>query len=394
MKLRKKTSYKFLSTILLVVFSVSAGCVKKVPEAKPRVLENVKKLGEEEREEGLAAKAIEEEKELIPTDPVGLFNLANKKRKLRKYKEAIALYRKAIEKEPGFVEAWINLAACYKKLGRLDDSLSALNQALIMAPDNPVPRVNRAILLRLRGDYDDAIRESLFVIRKYGNIESALLTLGFAYYESGKDKMGIYILRELTSRFPKNYIAHNLLGLIYERLGYLADAVDEFKTAISLKKNYYQALVNLARLELKLGRMDDAEEHIAKAVRARPRGGEGHLLRGIIMRKKGLLEEAEKEYKTALRYLKDRKPALYNLANLYQDYLGKPKLALEYLKQYAELLGKDAPPEHLKEVQKRIELLEKMTSAKMKPKEAVEQPPRGDVSGEKKTGEGNEGARP
>ncbi len=54
----------------------------------------------------------------------------------KKYKEAIVFFRRAIDLNPDFAEAYYNLGVSYEELGKHDDSIETLNKAIQLAPQN------------------------------------------------------------------------------------------------------------------------------------------------------------------------------------------------------------------------------------------------------------------
>ena len=69
-------------------------------------------------------------------------------------------YRRAAERAPQEVEAWVGLAAAYDQLGRFDLADRAYEQAIILVGPTAEILNNQGYSLMLRGDYEGA-REKL-----------------------------------------------------------------------------------------------------------------------------------------------------------------------------------------------------------------------------------------
>jgi tetratricopeptide (TPR) repeat protein len=77
-----------------------------------------------------------------PDTPEALLNLSAKYCHDGDFKVCAALAQKALEKRPGYAEAYNNMAAAFNELGRWDDAIHAASEALRLKPDYPVARKN------------------------------------------------------------------------------------------------------------------------------------------------------------------------------------------------------------------------------------------------------------
>jgi Flp pilus assembly protein TadD len=62
-----------------------------------------------------------------------------------------------------------------------------------------------------------------------------------------------------------------------------------------------------------LGQLDEAERHLAEAVRLAPEFAEAHLLHGVVLGRQGMTTVAVEEFRTALRLKPDLLDARLNL---------------------------------------------------------------------------------
>ncbi|HEV8132234.1 MAG TPA: tetratricopeptide repeat protein [Acidobacteriota bacterium] len=102
---------------------------------------------------------------------------------------------------------------------------------------------------------------------------------------------------------PSNYLAHNNLGVVLHRLGYLDAAISEFSASLRIKPGYRLARDNYAKAHYNLGvvlalegKVDQAIVHYSEALRIEPRYSKAHLQLGEAMAKQGRMDEAWKEY--------------------------------------------------------------------------------------------------
>ncbi|CAD5228911.1 unnamed protein product [Bursaphelenchus okinawaensis] len=74
-------------------------------------------------------------------------NMGHCLRRMRRYDEAIEVFRKALALGKNKSQAWANIGVCYGCLGRLNEGIEALNEAIIMNPgDEYVERALRMLI--------------------------------------------------------------------------------------------------------------------------------------------------------------------------------------------------------------------------------------------------------
>lgn len=131
-------------------------------------------------------------------------------------------------------------------------------------------------------------------------------------------------------KMPNSSRAHNGIGIVYDKLGRIDDAVLEFRVALSIKKDYPDAHYNLGNAYAKLGRMDDALWEYREALRLKPDDPDAHYNLGNAYDKLGRLNDAVLEYREALRLKPDDPDAHYNLGNVYNKLGRMDDAVLQY----------------------------------------------------------------
>ena len=125
----------FIFSILLTISrtALAFGSGEKTPEEKAAEL--IKKATKEYNK---GVKNMEKaRKQAQKGDSTYAFNYrATTEAKTKKeYKKAVKRFNKAIKHNEEFPEAYNNLGYCYRKLGKLEESLDAYNKALKLNPD-------------------------------------------------------------------------------------------------------------------------------------------------------------------------------------------------------------------------------------------------------------------
>jgi tetratricopeptide (TPR) repeat protein len=176
--------------------------------------------------------------------------------------------KRAREKDP---EYQYNLSLVHLRNGRFDEAIKILNKALALKP----------------------------------NYNHALCTLGLTYSMKGEFQESIKYLKKCLDVDPSMTEAHNYLGVAYQELGFLEEAEKEFKIAIldtdykSRELPYY----NLARIYMSRDNLQEALDHIDRALLFNSNFRLAHNLKGMILEKQLKYAEAIESYQEALRNL-------------------------------------------------------------------------------------------
>jgi eukaryotic-like serine/threonine-protein kinase len=140
---------------------------------------------------------------------------------------AIPFFRQALEHDPAFALAHARLSVVYENLG--DRALAR-------------DEVQRAYELRDKvSEY-----ERLYIVSRFHDVVS------------GDAEKRIDTLRLMSETFPRDFAARNNLGVAYLELGRVEQAVEQFRTAVSLAPDQRLPNMNLANTLVTLGRLEDA----------------------------------------------------------------------------------------------------------------------------------------
>ena len=132
-----------------------------------------------------------------------------------------------------------------------------------------------------------------------------------------KDNLSLW--SDTVKNAPKSSRAHSNLGNAYADKGKLGEAIEHFKTAISLNSRNVQAHNNLGSIYAEQGLSDEAIWHFNAALRLRPDNPETLNCLGDAYHKIGQLDRAVVYYETALKLKPDHVKAHNNLANASAD---------------------------------------------------------------------------
>jgi protein O-mannosyl-transferase len=155
--------------------------------------------------------------------------------------------------------------------------------------------------------------------------------LGLWYRNHGEPGKALEHYKEAL-RLRKDYPqAHNNLGILYEDQGNLEGAAAEFREAIRTTRNYVAAHNNLGNVLSKMpGRVGESIDELREAVRLQPNFASAHNnLGAALAREPGHADDAMAEYKEAIRLRPDFASAHANLGYAYSLLPGRMDDAIE-----------------------------------------------------------------
>lgn len=173
---------------------------------------------------------------------------------------AIAGYRRALQKEPGFAVASGNLGLLYMQKGLQDDAAVALTKGVA---GQPLPGYHKAL----------------------GKIMTDKKFYALALYHYG----------EASAKMPADAAVLAGQAEVYAAQGQTDRAADEFRRALLLDPANEQASLALAGIYLQQDKQDAALSLLKKASTANPRSSSLHLMLADIYEKNGDAKQAEYE---------------------------------------------------------------------------------------------------
>jgi tetratricopeptide (TPR) repeat protein len=230
------------------------------------------------RKTGKLEEKVEQLSRQIAEDPQNenqILELAETYVKLNKHSHAIVYFKKVLDANPDSYDAHYGLGTTLLHLGRYDDALDEMNQALAVKATHKVYRTLGEIYLR-KGVVDMAIR----------NLQEAL---------------------KLDESSAETYF---MLGFALGEKGRVQESIEKVKKAIELNPSLAQVEPNLP-LESKASRehWDFLKEHLGIST-TRGDAYQIHYNMGMSYRNKGLFDEAEREFKECLK-IREEDPGLY-----------------------------------------------------------------------------------
>ncbi|HQX27214.1 MAG TPA: tetratricopeptide repeat protein [Alphaproteobacteria bacterium] len=240
------------------------------------------------------------------------------------------LVRKALAEEstPAFHHTLGNIL---NARGRLDEAIAHYKKALEKAPDTPDFLNNLGATLIALCRYDEALPLFQKILEKDPKSFNALSNIGAALQNRKQYEEALEYYAQAITVKPDAFNVRYNVAQIFKSLGRQAEALAGYEQVLELKPDHTNALLNAAHILRVQNRFDEAMDYFSKIPTLdadEETRANAHANRGQILHRKGNCEEAIREYKRALEFLPDAAEILSNLGVSY-NAVGQYEEALE-----------------------------------------------------------------
>jgi tetratricopeptide (TPR) repeat protein len=186
---------------------------------------------------------------------------------------ALTLGERAADEFPREPDVLIALGNVYDLRGRLDDAKGAFERAIEVEPTGALQRYNLGAVLERLGDESEAelcYRRAIDVDGEGPTLFEANAALGALLRRTGRLEEAEEIYEQYLEEDPLNVDMLVEHGICLSDLDDFEDAVDRFKTALSLDTDHGGAWYNLAITQFRMGAPDEAYVSMQHAYEADP----------------------------------------------------------------------------------------------------------------------------
>lgn len=210
--------------------------------------------------------------------------------------KTLEYYHKGLELFPGHYEAWFNLGNIYAVHEDYFAAVDAYEHAIEANPKYVMARMNMGIIYSEDlGFFDEAIKQfdiitglkffKLCIPYVYSNVKSVKGNRALAYYNKGV----AYKQKSLYLPLDKQYLAYEYLG----------HAVEAYTNAIKILKGNYDFHYNRAVAHHLRGEYKQAGLDYCKAIELKPMNFEGHYNLAVLLRRVNKNRESISELQKA-----------------------------------------------------------------------------------------------
>jgi Flp pilus assembly protein TadD len=185
-----------------------------------------------------------------------------------------ALMRARLRKYPGDFVALANLGATLQSLGRIEEAITALQQAVAARPNHAAARNNLGAALLEAGRREQAIEQFTRTLQGNPGDLDASYNLGLALLAGGRPQQALPHLDRVARARPDDGRALAAVGNALAMSGRFAQAIGAYTRALQLAPDNADAHFNIGLLEARRGHRDEAIRHFETAQRLDPSNAE------------------------------------------------------------------------------------------------------------------------
>ena len=182
--------------------------------------------------------------------------------------QAVMLRR--IEKYPADFVAHFNLGAVLQAMGKFDEAIPYLNQAMLMKPASATATNNLAVSLLMTDKIDQAIQEFRKSLTLDPGYQNARFNLVRALVAKGDAEGALAELLIYLKAVPDDAQAHETAGRIYASAENIAQALPHLRRAVELQPNDSALETNLGAALAMAGNFQEAITAFETALKADP----------------------------------------------------------------------------------------------------------------------------
>jgi serine/threonine-protein kinase len=254
-----------------------------------------------------AAAALQRAIELDPKEPRSYDTLASVFVRQGRLDDAVASDRRAIAVEPKEAGFHYDLAIALGLQNKVDDAVASYRRAIELDPTDARYHMNLGNVLLKQGDPDEALasfgraaslwsgQHDAYAVEWHAKATQAIAKLQ-PYFEQ-RNRLLATLRGERESKDAEELCAAADLG--YAR-GESQLAIRAFQLAIELDPKVARYHLNLGVAFEHLGRLDDAVASYDRAIELEPKNAGSHLNLGNALLKKGELEDAIASYRESV----------------------------------------------------------------------------------------------
>jgi len=239
----------------------------------------------------------------------------------RDFEGAVASFRRAIEEDPEYTDAYLSLGAAYLRLGQSQEAARAFRRSLALEPQSAKGHLGLAQSYLLQAGPDSAVVELNRAIELDPESSEASYTLALVYQETTEPEKELEALRRTVSIDPQHSLAHARLGDLQMSAGSYAEAIASFKAALVGRTPIEHLHSRLSNAYHAVGDLAAAEEEMRKEILLTPKSASPHAVLARLLAEQGRNAEARQEIETAMSLTKDER--LLSLLRTELEALGR-----------------------------------------------------------------------
>jgi len=173
-------------------------------------------------------------------------NLGGALRAQGKLDEAVASYRQSLALRPNHAQTYLNLSNALQARGNLEEAADACQRASELKPDLAAAHNNMGNILAAQNRFEAAVTAYSRALALKPDLAEAYHNRGLALLNSGRVDEAVVSCRQAVSHAPEYVVAHVTLGHALIQSGEPAEAVQTYQRAMALDPDCGEAMLGCA----------------------------------------------------------------------------------------------------------------------------------------------------
>ncbi len=236
------------------------------------------------------------------------------------YAEAAQLARSMTERFPHLGSAWMMLGLIFLQMGRSEDALVQIENAVALMPDNPEARNNLGVVLRSLGRFEESDASCRHALQLKPDYAEACCNLGMTLHKLGRfDESEQFHRRAVALDAQSAVCRFNLANFlaVSDRSRDREEAKSLYLAMINMEPTHLGAWSNLGRLLFETRYTSAACTAYTAAVTYHPREAIAHVNLGNVLLDMGNLSLAAQHFDAALELNSALTTAHQGLASIW-----------------------------------------------------------------------------
>jgi tetratricopeptide (TPR) repeat protein len=254
-------------------------------------------------------------------------NLGVVLKNMKRYREAVVCFDRALLLKPNSFRTWTNRAQALLRLKDFDEALASYDRALALRPGDAETLFYRSGLLMALGRYDESVAGYAQVLNSVPGHFDSWDNHGLGLHSLARYEEALASFDKALEIEPKNGEAWGHRGMALHDLGRYDEALGAYDKALSLEPGMADVLINRGGTLNALGRYEEAVKSFDQGLASHKGSTAAWNTRGAALGRLGRLEEALESYEKALEISPDDRMVLTNRGITFSD-LGRHEEAI------------------------------------------------------------------
>ncbi len=233
-----------------------------------------------------------------------------------KIEESISTLEKAIDLNPENVDAQLNLGIAFRHVGRAEEGLDLIKKASTKAPDRVDIQYNYANVLMQAQRLEEAAAILEQAIKTNPSFLPAYHAIAAIHQFYQKKEAVVEVYERALEHVPNDLNTTILLGNFTADIGWLEKAKETYLKGVSAHSDHFLPHAVLGKFYLDLGEDKEGETSLLKAYELNPMDFNTVVLLGNVYKTSGRIDAAEEYYRKALKINPEDPGALGNLRRI------------------------------------------------------------------------------